>query len=100
MKEVEPYDLMFENHLRPKKKCSKNNLITHFYQQVDERVPYEIFASQLKKLNDEQKVIVDDILYKKKKSIKTITRFLNMRCKNKKNAYINVHHIKHVTMLY
>jgi hypothetical protein len=26
--------------------------------------------------------------------------FFNMRCKNKRNVYINVHHIKHVTISY
>ncbi len=42
MKEIEPYDLMFENHMQPKKKCSKNNLIMHVYQQVDECVHMKI----------------------------------------------------------
>jgi hypothetical protein len=68
MKEVEPYDLMFENHMQPKKKSSKNLLVMHVYQQIDEHVPYEKFASQLKEFNDEQKIIVDDILYKKNKN--------------------------------
>jgi len=44
MKEVEPYDLPFENHMQCKKKCSKNNLIMHVCQQVDEHVPYEKIA--------------------------------------------------------
>jgi len=44
MKEVEPYDLSFENHMQSKKKCSKNNLIMHVCQQVDEHVPYEKIA--------------------------------------------------------
>jgi hypothetical protein len=40
----------------------------HVYQQIDEHVPYENFALQLRELNDEQKNIVDDILYKEKKN--------------------------------
>jgi hypothetical protein len=68
MKEVEPYDLMLENHMQPKKKKKKNLLIMHVYQQIDEHVPYENFALQLRELNDEQKNIVDDILYKEKKN--------------------------------
>jgi hypothetical protein len=42
MKEVEPYDLTFENHMQP-----KNNSIMHVCQQVDKCVPYEKFASQI-----------------------------------------------------
>jgi hypothetical protein len=40
----------------------------HVYQQIDEHVPYEKFASQLREFNDEQKIIIDDILYKKNKN--------------------------------
>jgi hypothetical protein len=39
---------MFENQMQPKKKCSKKLLIMHVYQQIDEHIPYENFASQLK----------------------------------------------------
>jgi hypothetical protein len=39
-----------------------------FLSTSDERVPCENFASQLKELNDEQKIIVDDILHKKNKN--------------------------------
>jgi uncharacterized protein involved in tolerance to divalent cations len=41
MKEIEPYDLMFENHMQPKEKCLKNNLIIHVCQQVDKCASYE-----------------------------------------------------------
>jgi hypothetical protein len=41
MKEIEPYDLMFENHMQPKKKCLKNNLIIYVCQQVDKCASYE-----------------------------------------------------------
>ncbi len=44
----------------------------HVYQQIDEHVPYEDFALQLRELNDEQKNIVDDILYKKKNPTKPL----------------------------
>jgi hypothetical protein len=81
MKEVEPYDLSFENHMQHKKKCSIFFLIMHVCQQVDECVPYEKFASQMRELNDEQRIIVDDILCKKNK---TITHYFNMKCNNRK----------------
>jgi len=32
-------------------------------QQVDEQIPYDDFSSQIRHLNNEQKIIVDDILY-------------------------------------
>jgi hypothetical protein len=43
-------------------------VIMHVCQQVDEHIPYEKNASQMRELNDEQKIIVDDILYKKNKN--------------------------------
>jgi hypothetical protein len=42
--------------------------IQDMFQQLDERIPYEQFASQMRQLNDEQHLIVDDILYKKTKN--------------------------------
>jgi len=41
MKEIQPYDLMFENHIQPKKKCLNFFLIIHVRQQVDECASYE-----------------------------------------------------------
>jgi hypothetical protein len=32
-------------------------------QQVDEQIPYDDFSSQIRHLNNEQQIIVDDILY-------------------------------------
>jgi hypothetical protein len=58
------------------------------------------FASQMRKLNDEQRIIEDDILYKEKKIQQNHYTIFNRRSKNKKNIYINVHHTKHVTILY
>jgi hypothetical protein len=40
----------------------------HVCQQVDEHAPYEKNASQMRELNDEQRIIMDDILYKKNKN--------------------------------
>jgi pyrimidine operon attenuation protein/uracil phosphoribosyltransferase len=40
----------------------------HVCQQVDEHVPYEKIASQMRELNNEQIIIVDDILYKNNKN--------------------------------
>jgi hypothetical protein len=56
----------------------------------------------MKELNDEQKNIVDDILYKKKKSpTRSLHIFLIGGARIGKNVYIiNVHHTKHVTILY
>jgi hypothetical protein len=34
---------------------------------VDECIPYEEFSTNMKKFNDEQRFIVDDIIYKKHK---------------------------------
>jgi hypothetical protein len=71
----------------------------HVCEQVDEYVPYEKIASQMKECNDEFFFIVDEFYTRKIKSNKTITCFFNKRCMNKKNVYINVHHTKHVTIL-
>ncbi len=86
--------------MQPKNKCSMFFSIMHVCQQVDECVPYEKIASQMRILNDEQRIIVDEFYTRKKNSNKTITCIFNKRCMNKKNVYINVHHTKHVTILY
>ncbi len=85
--------------MQPLKKCSKKKSIMHVCQQVDECVPYEKIASQLRELNDEQKIIVDEFYTRKTKIQQNHYIFFNKRCKNKKNVYINVHHTKHVTIL-
>jgi len=58
---------------------------------VDEHIPYEELLTNMKKINDEQQLIVNDIIYI---YIETFTHFLNKRCRNKKNFYINVYHKK------
>ncbi len=40
----------------------------HVCQQVDKCVPYQKIASQMREHNDEQRIIMDDILYKKNKN--------------------------------
>jgi len=46
----------------------------------------------MKKLNDEQKIIVDDILYiKKQKPIKIFASFSNRRCKHMENIHTHVY---------
>jgi len=47
----------------------------HVCHQVDECVPYEKIASQMKELNDAQRIIVDKFYTRKKKSNKTIIFF-------------------------
>ncbi len=53
----------------------------------------------MRKQSDEQKKIVDDILYKKK-PIKTFTFLFTTRCKDKKNIHINVQYTKYATTLH
>jgi hypothetical protein len=52
------------------------------------------------KINEEQKIIVDEILYQKKNPIKTFTSSFNQRCRDRKNIHINVHYTKYVTTCY
>jgi hypothetical protein len=50
---------------------------------VDEHIPYEKFSRNMKKLNDEQTLIVDDIIYIKNTNIfQKIHIFFYRRCKN------------------
>ncbi len=53
-------------------------MLTHnVYQWIDEFMTYKEFSSHMKQLNDEQKTIVDDILYQKfKNPIKPFHVFL------------------------
>ncbi len=45
----------------------KKNSIMHVCHQVDECVPYEKIASQMKELNNEQRIIMDEFYTRKKK---------------------------------
>jgi hypothetical protein len=43
---------------------SKNKTSIHdLFKQMDERIPYEEFSTNMNKLNDEQKLIVEDNIY-------------------------------------
>jgi hypothetical protein len=46
-----------------KYKQEKKKLMHEICQQVDEQIPYDDFSSQIRHLNNEQQIIVDDILY-------------------------------------
>jgi hypothetical protein len=55
----------------------------------------------MRQLNNEQRDIVDDILYQKmQKPYKTISYFSNKWCKDKENVHLHVYYTKHVTILY
>jgi hypothetical protein len=54
----------------------------------------------MKQLNNEQKIIVDDILYQNiKNPTKPFHIFLNKWCRDKENVHPHVYYIKHVTIL-
>ncbi len=68
---------------------------------MDERIPYEEFLTNMKKHNDEQRCIIDDIIHKKHKyPSKPLHIFFNRRCNNRENFHISVYHTKHVKILY
>jgi len=46
----------------------KNETLIHdLFQQMDEHIPYEEFSTNMKKCNDEQRFIINDIIHKKHK---------------------------------
>jgi hypothetical protein len=62
--EIEQYDLTYENDScikTPPKKIKTP--ICSSCQQIDERISYEQFSSNMKKLNHEQRIIVDIYIY-------------------------------------
>ncbi len=72
-----------------------DNYLVH----INEQIPYDQFSSNKRQLNHKQKLILDDNIYKKKKST-TIFHFFYMRYKHGQNIYINVYHTKYVTIFY
>ncbi len=64
--EVQMYDLTYEysSTLKTKPKTKKNTN-SWCSPQMDERISYEEFSTNMKKLNDEQRFCVDDIVYLK-----------------------------------
>ncbi len=68
-KEIEPYDVSYENFAQSKNKNVKNKLLMHnAFQQTNEFMTYKKFSSHMRQLNNEKKAIVDDILYQKIKN--------------------------------
>ncbi len=62
--EIKPYDLSYENFAQSKNKNVKNKLLTHnVFQRTNEFMTYKKFFSHMRQLNNEQKTIVDHILY-------------------------------------
>ncbi len=60
--EIEQYVLAYENEScikPPQKKIKTPNFFSS--QQIDEHISYEQFFSKMKKLNHEQRIIIDDI---------------------------------------
>jgi len=67
-KEVEPYDLSYENKNKSNYTFERNKLLSRdISQQIDECIPYEHFSLHMKQLNEEQRLLVYDILYNKNK---------------------------------
>jgi len=42
---------------------------------MDECIPYEEFSTNMKKFNDEQRLIVDDIIYKNMNILQDLSTF-------------------------
>jgi hypothetical protein len=61
-KEVELYDLTYEYSSTLKKKKEKKTPIHDLSEQMDKCIPYEKFSTNMKKLNDEQRLIVNDTI--------------------------------------
>jgi hypothetical protein len=54
-KEVEPYDLSYENKKKSNYTFERNKLLSHdISQQINECIPYEHFPLHMKQLNEEQ----------------------------------------------
>jgi len=61
---VELYDLTYEHSSPLKTKPNKNKTLIHDVSpQMDEHISYDFFSKNIKKLNDEQRFLVDDIIY-------------------------------------
>ncbi len=76
--EIGKYELAYENHLLNKYKYFKNETnVFSLFKQTNGCILYQQFSLQMKKLNDEQRIIVDDILLKKPKTHQNIYIFFN-----------------------
>jgi len=95
--EVEKYDLTYENHIQTNNNNNNNEKLKCT---LSKQTP-EHFSSQMKKLNDEQKIIVDDILYRINKfPLKTLHSFLIEGLGIIKKLHLCVLYKKIVTILY
>jgi hypothetical protein len=94
--EVQQYDIIYENHVQMKINDRKNETLKcSLLNQNDECIPYGHFFSQMIKLNNEQRIIVHDIVYKYIYIyifIRTLTSFFNMMYKNSKNIHTYVYY--------
>ncbi len=65
--EIKPYDVSYENFAQSKNKNVKNKLLMHnVFQRSNDFLTYKKFSSHMRQLNNEQRIIVDDILKKSK----------------------------------
>ncbi len=63
-KEIEPYDVSYENFAQSKNQNVKNKLLMHnVFQRTNEFMTLKKNSTDMKQLNNEKKIIVDDILY-------------------------------------
>jgi len=101
MKEIEPYDLMYEHVSKAKKNHQTNEtLICNCYQQAHEWLPYEEFSIDMRKSND-NKNLQYMIVFTKNSSIHQCHYIcFSEGCMQKGNCHINFHHTKHVNILY
>jgi hypothetical protein len=68
IKEIKPYDLKYKNNTKSKDNYFKNRLTTYIdSNNVDECLPYKSFSTKMRKFNNEQSTLVDDVLLKKEK---------------------------------
>jgi hypothetical protein len=52
---------------------------------------YKEFSSHMKQLTNEKKVIVDDFLYQKLKTLQNHFLFFNRWCRDRENFHLHVH---------
>jgi hypothetical protein len=69
-KEIELYVVSYENFAKSKNQNVENKLLTHnVLQRINEFMTYKKFFLHMRQLNNEQKVIGDDIIYQKIKNL-------------------------------
>jgi hypothetical protein len=69
-KEIKPYDVSYENFAHSKNRKVKTKLLMHnVFQQIDEFITYKEDSSHMKKINNEQRAIVEIFYTKKSKTL-------------------------------